>query len=625
MRFKSGMLGICIVIVSLLISVLAGFVMDVEKGQREATDYEYITDVTGLFNIGQAPDYITYNPSSNYVGYSAGSVNYTEASSVNSYRFIKTPGSTTTTGKTFTKDNTPLDARAYPDPNVTDSEGYYNRSIQTLLNVSNYPGFGSPITWEDWTYNVAWTLARNNTSGISTLSAMLNTMSLSGITAHIDVYNTGNPYFFYPHSSLNYTTFTGGNGIDYFIFSKNINWATQSVTAFDVDLTTYTVTAYHGNTTLWTDTASNVDVLYRYNYTPSGGGSTQSDGASVYFNATITHPPIYGYADPSAGVTLANSPTTWSNDYNNSEILLTVSRNTSAYNNLTITAGGSWITVNISNVGAMTVNINGASGSDSKNMGLWDSAQIRLNLGAGSVSVTPIVGAPDYMAPVSENSSTVTWYNWYNGGDLASLTFSSVGASLRWGITETRVFLNTYNAVMNNPSIDITQHFPDLEGWRLNFYSFATVGDSITINNKTFAIGPNQTITVTNDEDDSITGQLTDIVVSKDLDGVIWFGFRNGSNISLGPAVSNVISFSGMWYFTTGLYEAVQTFVSYYDWNLDGVWHANGGQIIIIFLGCILGAVVVCKGLMKIPIKGMDGLVLASAVIFMLIIGGSLI
>lgn len=614
MRFKSGMLGICIVIVSLLISVLAGFVMDVEKGQREATDYEYITDVTGLFNIGQAPDYITYNPSSNYVGYSAGSVNYTEASSVNSYRFIKSPGSTSTLSRTYTDSNIlPLSPNM---PTINPS----TQAFGVYINAQNMPvSFGDTVSWSGITYNTTTT----STQHVTSLQAILDNMSMSGLEADINLTYNNYPFFIVPHSDFTFNSFVGGNDLTYYTYSLNVDWANDSITRLKVDLTTGAVTAYHNNTVKWTASASTVDVVYKYSTRSSGSFSQASTSAT--FNATITSPPVYGYADPSAGVTLANSPTTWSNDYNNSEILLTVSRNTSAYNNLTITAGGSWITVNISNVGAMTVNINGASGSDSKNMGLWDSAQIRLNLGAGSVSVTPIVGAPDYMAPVSENSSTVTWYNWYNGGDLASLTFSSVGASLRWGITETRVFLNTYNAVMNNPSIDITQHFPDLEGWRLNFYSFATVGDSITINNKTFAIGPNQTITVTNDEDDSITGQLTDIVVSKDLDGVIWFGFRNGSTISLGPAVSNVISFSGMWYFTTGLYEAVQTFVSYYDWNLDGVWHANGGQIIIIFLGCILGAVVVCKGLMKIPIKGMDGLVLASAVIFMLIIGGSLI
>ena len=609
------MLGVCIVIVSLFISVLAGFLMDVEKGERDATDYEYITDVTGLFDIGQAPDYITYNPSSNYVGYSSGSVNYTEASSVNSYRFVKSAGEVTNVSKTYTNDS------ALPGYNPLFPADTADNSVQIYINGQNMPAsFGSTVSWSGITYNAT---RSNPYMFTDTLQTLLNDIDLGGnLTADISISYGSYPVLIIPHSAYTFDSFVGGNDLTYYNYSIDIDWTNDSITRLKVDIPTGTVTAYHNDFIRWSAVASNVDVINIYS--TRAGGSFNPASISTTFNATITSPPVYGYADPTAGVTLANSPATWTNDYNNSDILLTVARNTTAYNNLTITAGGSWITVNISNVGAMTVNINGASGSDSKNMGLWTVAQIRINLGAGSVSVTPIVGTADFMAPVAENSSTATWYNWYNGGDLASLTFSSVGASCRWGITETRVFLNTYNAVMNDPSIDITQHFPDLEGWRLNFYSFATVGDSITINNKTFAVGPNQTITVTNDND-SITGQLSDIVVSKDLDGDIWFGFRNGASINLGPAVSNVISFTGLWYFTTGLYEAVHTLASYYEWNIDGAWHANGGQIVIIFLGCILGAVVVCKGLMKIPFKGMDGLVLASAVIFMLIIGGSLI
>ncbi len=625
MRFKSGMLGVCIVVISLLISVLAGFVMDVEKGQREATDYEYITDVTGLFDIGQAPDYITYNPSSNYTGYSDNTVNYTESSSVNSYRYVKTPGATTTTSKTYTYSNTPNDALNFPPEGSGDPDDPPAwTSFQGPCIINNHPNITGPLKeWEGWQYNVNWIRGGPNYQGVCTLQSIYNDMGLNGITAHISISYGTLPLFIIPHSDLDFSSFVGGNEITYYMYAYSMNWPTQNITALDVDLTTGSTTAWHNNTKLWMASASNVDVFWGYTisgYTPDNTHPL----ISTTFNASVTSAPTYGYADPSAGVTLANSPATWTNGYNNSDIYVTVARNTSAYNNLTITAGSSWITVNISNAGAMTVSVNGASGSDSKNMGLWTSAQVRLNLGAGSVSVTPIIGTPDYMATVPENASTVKFNGWYSGGDLSSLTFSSVGASCRWGITETRVFLNTYDAVMNNPSIDITQHFPDLEGWRLNFYSFATVGESITINNKTFDIGPNQTITVSNDND-SITGQLSDVFVSKDLDGVIWFGFRDGSSISLGPAVSNVISFAGLWYFTTGLYDAVRSTVEYYDWNLDGVWHANGGQIVIIFLGCLLGGVVISKGLMKIPFKGMDGLVLASAFIFMLIIGGSLI
>lgn len=611
------MLGLCIVVISLLTSVLAGFLMDVEKTQRTTTAYEYVTDVTGLFEIGEAPTYITYNPSSNYVGYAGGKVNYTEASSVNSYRYVKTPGEVTNVSKTYTNasefprnNNFPIEEQYLPDP------------VSVLIHIvaQNMPvDYGDTETWAGLEYNTT-----SNPAGTrsTTLQSILNDMNLNGITAEINISWGDYPLFIVPHSAWNYTTFVGGNGITYYNYGLSINWATDSITRLKVDITTGSVTAFHNDAQKWTAAASNVDVLYRYS--TNHDGSFNAANTTTTFNAAVTSPPVYGYADPSAGVTMANSPATWTNGYDNNEVFVTVAKNGNAYNNLTITAGSSSITTNISNTGNMTINVNGAGGSESKGLGLWTAAQIRLNLGAGTVSVTPIIGAPDYMAPVAENSTTVTFTNWYNGGDLTTLTFSSVGASCRWGITETRVFLNTHNAIMNNPSIDITQHFPDLDGWRLNFYSFATVGESITINNKRFDVGADQSITVSNDRT-SITGQLSDVFVSKDLDNNIWFGFRNGQNIDLGPAVSDTISFGGLWYFTTGLYDAYLSTVEFYDWNIDGFWHATGGQIIITFLGCLIGGVVVSKGLLKIPFKGSDGAVVVGAFIFMLIIGGSLI
>ena len=96
MKFKSGMLGLCIVVLALFGTILAGFCLDVESQTRTVTNYEYVTDETGLFDIGNAPQYIEYNPSSNYTGYAYDTVNYTDAGSINQYRYVKSQGTTST-------------------------------------------------------------------------------------------------------------------------------------------------------------------------------------------------------------------------------------------------------------------------------------------------------------------------------------------------------------------------------------------------------------------------------------------------------------------------------------------------------------------------------------------------
>lgn len=363
-------------------------------------------------------------------------------------------------------------------------------------------------------------------------------------------------------------------------------------------------------------------VIYKYSTKRSGTFTLAT--ASTTFDATITSAPTYGYMDPGSGVTMKSSPSTWTNGYDNSDITVIVAKNTAATNNLVITAGSSWVSVTRSSAGVMSVSTHGTGGNETKTIGTWDALQLRLNLSAGTVSVTPIIGEPSFINPIAENGSTITFSNWYNEGNRSSLSFSCTGASLRWGVARTLVFLNTYGVVMNDPAITISDQFPELTSWRLNFYSFATVGESMTVNNQTFNVGPNQVITVTNGTD-TIEGTLTDIYVSKDLDNHVIFSFNGGKSIDLGEAVSDTVSFTGLWYFTTGLFNATPGTENYYEWNLDSGWHATGGQVLVVFLGLLAGGVIFAKMFLKASVHGMDMLVLIFGSILGVAVGGVII
>lgn len=628
MKFKSGMLGLCIVTIALFGTILSGFLLDVDSQTRQVTNYEYITDITGLFDIGNAPEYIEYGPSSNYTGYSFDTVNYTDAGSINQYRYISVQGTTSTTTYTLTKDDNLTLKTDYFAP------GEYGSVAVINWLGPNYPmGSTSTLPGSSINYNVKIADVLDNGieyPKISTLSEVISNLNIPSTSLNATITVTNNPVGgqTYPVIITPYTpwsSYVGGNGLNYYGLQLTNGGSFNNCDVAKMEYITATgfITAYDSNNNkLWENTADNVLVINHY--THSRNGTTETADCSTTFNATITSAPTYGYADPGAGVTMKSSPSTWANGYDNSDITIIVQKNTASTNNLVITAGSSWVSVTRSSAGVMSVSVHGTGGNESKTIGTWDALQLRLNLSAGTVSVTPIIGEPSFINPVNENGSTITFSNWYNGGNRDSLTFSCTGASLRWGVVRTLVFLNTYGVVMNNPTITISDNFPELSAWRLNFYSFATVGESMTINNQTFNIGPNQTITVTNGTD-TIEGTLTDIYVSKDLDGHIIFSFNGGKSIDLGEAVSDTISFSGLWYFTTGLFNAVPGTENYYEWNIDSGWHATGGQVLVVFLGLLAGGVIFAKMFLKSSVQGLDMLVLIFGGILGFVVGGVII
>ena len=69
MEFNHGMLGVVIVGLALVGALFGNYLAGVEESEYEVTKYSYLADVSGLFEYDQSPQYITYDPSSNYTGY----------------------------------------------------------------------------------------------------------------------------------------------------------------------------------------------------------------------------------------------------------------------------------------------------------------------------------------------------------------------------------------------------------------------------------------------------------------------------------------------------------------------------------------------------------------------------
>ena len=312
----------------------------------------------------------------------------------------------------------------------------------------------------------------------------------------------------------------------------------------------------------------------------------------------------------------AERPTvaTWTNGYKNDEITMSIQRENLAGNNLTITAGDSSVTIATNSSGYMTANVNGTA----MNIGLWKNLQLSISAVNGTLTLTPLTKI-SFTAPSNTTNATIVIDGFYSGDPIESLTFSTDGQSLRWQITQTTVFLDTFNAVMYNPSIKITDYFPDVDEWRLNFFSFAIYGDSMTINNVPFTVNRSNATTTFTLDDKEYTLPLQNIyVTNQDVDGVehMFLTFQNNKNVyDLGATVNDTISFTGLWYFTTGYYKAITTTESYYDWQLDGLWHITSSQSLVIFIALLGLGMLVLKGMFGIKVGSIDGIVIIVATV----------
>lgn len=82
MKFRSGMLGITVVMVALAGALLGAWALSTDVESKTITVYNELTDITPLFGTDNAPTYTNYNPSTNYTGY------YTDDSTVGSTKYF---------------------------------------------------------------------------------------------------------------------------------------------------------------------------------------------------------------------------------------------------------------------------------------------------------------------------------------------------------------------------------------------------------------------------------------------------------------------------------------------------------------------------------------------------------
>lgn len=580
MKFNNGYFGACICVLALLGTASCGFFLNIEKETREVTNYEYTADVSGLFSYTDAPEYIDYNPSSNLNGYDDNVV-YTPSNVVNNYRYKIADGTSVslTCPSITNSDTNPVD--------------YGPFQTNQIVKMSSTP------YQHDFVVG-----AVDHKAGGMKFSDYLANLSISdyeSVTLNL-TYPESYPVFFYPDGWI-YDTYTipvNPYTIERWTSDTPLSFERNTPSKLVIQTASNLVSAYNGDTLLWSNTADNVGVFAWY----IADGGNQYQTTRVDISGVGTTLPTYGYMNPNAGVKATNTEATWSNGYENSVIDLKIIKNgdesvgTGQILYLSIPKSnylGTWLTLQFfyNNTGFHVQYNDGTQ--HIIDLGGWLGVQVRIDALNGDVILTPTndlnllstVQPTDYSTVIENciNGETKTSFKVYKTGSVPSLKFQ---------VTDTRVFLNTYNTVMVDPTLRISDYFPGYSEYRLNFYSFAILGDSITINGQTCPVNKeNGTITFRNAANFEFTKTLANIYLTFQ-DGHTYLTFVNDSSVyDLGEIVNTVVSFSGMWYFTTGLYKAVDGIETFWNLDLDGMFHATAGECLIIFIGIIgLGTIV---------------------------------
>ena len=248
--------------------------------------------------------------------------------------------------------------------------------------------------------------------------------------------------------------------------------------------------------------------------------------------------------------------------------------------------------------------------SNTMSLGNWGTFILSIDTDKGKVEITPI-----------KTFESFTSYTTYSNQTRTILDFSERASGLavyeiehteedgtnapRFSVVGTSVFLNTFGVVLYNPTINLYDYFPQYNAIRVNFYSFALYGESITINGHTWNVdGSKISIQYVSDGSEHYlpgvmpnatiqtrTFELTNIYVTYQ-DGHCYLTFVNDRfTLDLGAYTANneTISMVGLWYFATMVYEPYTAYEKELsDWKT--IPETNGSQMVLMFIGILIVA-----------------------------------
>ena len=641
--FKPGYLGACIIALAILGGIILGSLGNVSTHTESTTAYEYKTDITGLFDVTQDPQFIDFSPASNYTGYTnvsaddynPGGVSYVHTNIANNYRMLTEQphaengpsgtvnNSTNLPQYTFTYEGQPVTSRYTLGANA--SELVYNTGTRT-----GYLMGYKVATMYDWIISVF--------GDLSQYQQITLTVNAPTITA---------PSTFARFGSALYWSNNG-------YYSLGSDTPLNASRTFEIDPVNLTYTFHTGNNNEYTWTRSLYSTYIFYGdctqyETKIEGGHTYNDShstsLSLSYSSVVTRVGNYDYMLPAYGVQINTDggATVWDNDqgatnYDNYAVNIVFgpnfNTNTGQFDPIDLTAIGS-TTLTLNRVGGGTDTLTVICNSQGGGFTGWKISLNGMSIGSigtfpaimlsiqkapyytdgWQIKVYPVTGFTDYQnieideTPIRQINATAQY-------DLDNITFTDEAgyglANISWSIYSTVVFMETYNAVFHNASINLYDYWPNMSSYRFALKNIALYGSSIVINGTTYPVH-DQKITI-----DGKDYALKNCYFSYSLDGNASITFNDiNKTVDLGPIVTKTLTFNGNWGFNMGLYEGVASTKEVYDWDIK-MFGDSLNTCIFIALALLAVGALACVWL-KVSLKLTDKLILGAGALILVL------
>ena len=202
---QAGKWGIVVVMLAIVGTLVVSWTISMDVNEVEVTKYNPLADMTGEFAVEKTPDYVEYNPSTNYTGY------YTDSSIVGSTKYFD--------GVSFTESPSGNNFRVKANPTV---------ELDSSVTLSDYSG-QYPFNTADHSVSLVYSSSESSvgiknsifttSSTIVSLSSYIAAMNLPDAKSFTITSNQGLPSV-YDRSSV--------TDLNCIIFSQKDMWVDSS-------------------------------------------------------------------------------------------------------------------------------------------------------------------------------------------------------------------------------------------------------------------------------------------------------------------------------------------------------------------------------------------------------------
>lgn len=636
MRFPSGIAGVVVITLALMGSIGVGFLLNGASDYETVNDYDYITDVTGLYTYTPVAQYSNYSPAQNNYQYSetledlgtyTSGIDYTPAGAANLNPIITPSSGQTTYDQTFTLEELQQIADTIPGSvpsvgityNVQSGASSMNQRsaaayehYMTLQDIANHVGIFSKIVIDIPTISMT---VGTNTAVPQTLSiqsiALANghpTITPGSSTNQIaeamrSSFSTAAFYSESAGTAISNAQRTLGNGaVDY-----GACGTVSNLTILPNGTASYTYT-YDGESTEVSAALADVQLFVYYSIANS----------NFEFEPIDYHRTAYiglDYLDPNGGVSLTGTEAYWSNSGAIGSASWMFSRPSAASSyiftgydstNAAITSweveySSQWL-VKYTDASGQAVTLRLGSS--------WPAIRV-TDWYTGQISVCPVKSFGNF---TSYQLGSEKVYATNGGGnepihhykiekDSGAMKFANVGTTVKTG---------NVPGAMYDASFNVANYFPDYQDVRIAFDSAAFVGSSVSVGSWSMIVDSAKftgTFTVNGREYVADLTQPWSITWNPASDGVD-MSFTQARHAGattveiLSGDIPKIVNLGGQWVIDTDLYQVGTHLEEVYDWNF-GNWGLDSSTFIICAMG-LSALIAIGFKLARVPMGALD-------------------